>query len=111
MSAFIFYTSGVPGPQVRALGFGKETTHEQVHFLLYFLLCFAFYIPTKSIKKSIFLSFLYSITDEAHQMFVPQRTAELFDIFMDTVGASCAGILIWKFYRTLSKRPNKSQLK
>jgi len=39
-------------------------------------------------------SFLYSITDEFHQIFVPGRSSELRDILIDTSAASLAILLI-----------------
>jgi VanZ family protein len=39
------------------------------------------------VLASIVFCFIYAITDEIHQLFVPGRTFEFFDIFMDTVGA------------------------
>ena len=37
---------------------------------------------------SILLSFLYAITDEIHQIFVPGRSAQFRDVLIDTLGAS-----------------------
>lgn len=46
---------------------------------------------------------LYGITDEAHQMFVPQRTGELLDVFADAFGAALAQTLlltgVWRAHK------------
>jgi len=45
---------------------------------------------TQSLRKififSFTVSFLYAITDEIHQVFVPTRNGTVRDIFIDTVG-------------------------
>ena len=54
--------------------------------------------PLNSVKyplaMSIFLSFLYAITDEIHQIFVPGRSAQFRDVLIDTLGASFGCLLI-----------------
>ena len=40
------------------------------------------------------LSVIYSITDEVHQLFVPERAGRVFDVFVDSSGAA-TGILIF----------------
>lgn len=51
------------------------------------------------IKKQICISILfcifYSLTDEFHQLFVPGRSGNLIDVFIDTIG-STIGIFITK---------------
>ena len=39
---------------------------------------------------SILIAICYGATDEAHQLFVPQRTAELADVAADSLGATLA---------------------
>lgn len=40
----------------------------------------------KKIYISMFIGMLYAISDEIHQVFVPERTAKLIDIIIDTMG-------------------------
>ena len=51
-------------------------------------------ITTKSIIMAIILCFLYSISDELHQLFSDGRAPKLFDVVIDTLGAS-TGIFIY----------------
>jgi len=44
---------------------------------------------------AVLLAPLYGVTDEAHQWFVPGRTAEVSDLVADTLGATVAAGLIW----------------
>ena len=44
---------------------------------------------------AVLLATLYGVTDEAHQRFVPGRTAEVSDLVADALGATVAAGLIW----------------
>ena len=74
------------------------------HFFLYFILgvlfILFFYEFKISLKKQFLFAliacFLYAITDEMHQLFVPGRAGQLKDVFIDTLGAF-TGILILVF--------------
>lgn len=46
----------------------------------------------KCIVMSIAFCFIYSISDELHQYFVSERSAEIKDVILDTIGASIGGI-------------------
>ena len=49
--------------------------------------------PVKNAVFAIACTVLYGISDEVHQSFVPARSAEVFDVIADAVGA-LAGVLI-----------------
>lgn len=76
------------------------------HFSLYFILgilsysCLTEYDINnkKQIIYSILFCLLYAISDEFHQLFSPNRTARIFDVFIDTLG-STASIFIIYFIR------------
>ncbi|MCL2508428.1 MAG: VanZ family protein [Oscillospiraceae bacterium] len=73
-----------------------NTFRKVAHFLEYvglaFLCCNAVYVSRERKKFSPFLPFLicfvYAVSDEIHQIFIPGRACRLFDI-----GVDCAGIL------------------
>ena len=44
---------------------------------------------------AITLVFTYPATDEFHQVFVPQRTAMVSDIFIDVTGGAIGLLLLW----------------
>lgn len=54
--------------------------------------------PTQKESKYLFLtilaSALYACTDEFHQLFVPGRTGQIFDVFVDTLGATFGCLLV-----------------
>lgn len=75
---------------------------KSAHFLIYFLGGFFIYgfmntyqFPKKkTIYYSILFGFIYSITDEIHQHFVPGRSMQIKDIFIDIFGVSVGTVLI-----------------
>ena len=50
------------------------------------------------------LSILYGLTDEFHQMFVPGRVADVYDLLADTVGAIIGLFVVWTWSRFLRMR-------
>ena len=81
------------------------------HFTLYLILGFFVYefllltsIPHKE-TITILLCFIYSLTDEIHQLFVSGRTGQIIDIIIDTMGA----ITIVLIYKYIIKRKNSLQ--
>lgn len=101
MGTIIFLFSSIHGNTIQKTGLGQESIQINAHFFLYFLLSLTFYKATNNILLSIVLSFFYSITDEFHQTFVPGRSFQILDIFVDTIGASLAGLILWKLHSHL----------
>ena len=68
--------------------------------------------PLNSVKyplaMSIFLSFLYAITDELHQVFVPGRSAQFRDVLIDTLGASFGAIITYLIVKLFTKIKTRS---
>ena len=72
------------------------------HFFSYFVLAIFVYIFLKDylqvkerlVFTTIFLCFLYAVTDEIHQLFSIGRTARVFDVFVDTLGAALSTVLL-----------------
>ena len=59
-------------------------------------------INYKVLLLGIFISFLYSCSDEIHQMLVPGRSGQVSDVLLDTIGASIGIIFYYLFYRKLN---------
>lgn len=75
----------------------RKSAHFSIYALLGILTTnFALTIENKKLNKASILSlifcFIYAITDEFHQTFIPGRSGELRDILIDTSGA-LVGIL------------------
>jgi VanZ family protein len=100
----IFILSATPGKIINDAGLGRESLHIDGHFVMYLLLCAAYFKATKNIVLSIVLSAIFGVTDEFHQLFTPGRSSSWFDVGVDTVGASIAGIILWKLQPILPKK-------
>lgn len=108
---FIFYVSSLPGDVVGGLGLGKESYHINGHFLMFFVLGVTLFKATKSFFWSALLGVLYGVFDEFHQVFVPGRSAGIFDVFVDSIGIFISLGVLWKLYpillRKLKRLPKK----
>ncbi len=49
------------------------------------------------------LSVLYALSDEIHQMFVPERAGRIFDIFVDACGSSFGIFVLYLFLIVFKK--------
>lgn len=56
------------------------------------------YIPInyKALLLAFTISFIYACSDEVHQLFIPGRSGEVFDVFIDSIG-SIIGIYLYYF--------------
>ena len=88
------------------------------HFTEYAILGALFYLNliqfpklNSHIKKlllPILFSFLYAITDELHQVFVPGRSAQFRDVLIDTLGASFGAIITYLIVKLFTKIKTRS---
>ncbi len=93
--------------------FVRKTAHFSLYALLSLLLLFAFlqlFTFYKASFSSLLCSTLYAVSDEIHQSFIPGRSCELRDVFIDSLGAFtalCFMILIYHvFCQYRKKRKN-----
>lgn len=79
----------------------RKMAHFTVYFILGILVVNAigqrYSLDTKWILRSIIICILYAISDEFHQSFVPGRGPAVFDVLVDSFGAS-TGILSYKMF-------------
>lgn len=81
----------------------RECMHAFEYFVLGILvinLLKQYGVKKNIVLISILLCFIYSVTDEIHQLFVPNRTFEYLDIFLDLIG-SLLGSYIFKIVRKI----------
>ena len=78
----------------------RKCAHAVEYFVLTFLTLFALRGKdtwNMPIKKSIIIAlgicFVYSLTDEFHQLFVPARSGQFSDCINDTLGGACAVLI------------------
>lgn len=53
-----------------------------------------FYLNKTDLLKSLIFCVIYAVSDEIHQIFVPERAGRVFDVFIDSCG-SIFGILVF----------------
>jgi polysaccharide biosynthesis protein VpsQ len=79
-----------------------------IEFGILYILIILFQLSLGNLSRrkeiaAIILSFLYSVTDEVHQLFVPFRSFSVGDLIKNLIGI----LLMWMLIRYLHKRKNK----
>ncbi len=76
--------------------------HKGVHLFEYAVL---FALSYKAFNRNSFFAilfvFLYSLSDEYHQTFVPGRNGRIQDTFIDLLGVGIGGAVLWKLPQIL----------
>ena len=90
-ASLIFFVSSIPSVKVTDDTLFQQILNYGGHFTEYAVLTLLLIKPLKSIGKlsqrNLFLlPFIYSLSDELHQFFVPGRMADLKDILVDMLG-------------------------
>ena len=75
----------------------RKFAHFSEYFILGILCINYFFRNNKNINYSYLFCILYAISDEIHQIFVPGRSFQFYDIFIDSIGAIFGIYLIAKF--------------
>ncbi len=88
--------------------FARKCTHLTEYAVLALLLWRAVRRPVKNDPRpwiwpeaglALAIVFLYAASDEFHQIFVPTRTAQVSDVFIDTAGGAASLLALWIFGR------------
>lgn len=105
----IFALSSVQGDGVayempRTLFLERKGAHVFEYFILtiLFFRAFSFHLPSdrmRAILLSVFVSLLYAVSDETHQLFVFGRTGKATDVLIDGLGILVAVFMITAFTR------------
>ncbi len=105
----IFGVSSIPDVSLPGMGFdlSDKLAHAAVYAVLGFLLARAFVhqhrLPLWRLhyhRATLWSGFLYGISDELHQAFVPGRTPDITDVLADLVG-------VWIGWLIFSSRHRK----
>lgn len=98
---FIFYASSIPGKDIPPLfPFQEILFHAFIYGLLAYFFSRALKKTNKNLnfKKIIYFTvafgIIYGLSDEFHQMFVPNRCASGFDIFIDGIGSFIGSVFV-----------------
>lgn len=81
---------------------------KSAHFFAYFILGMLFYWALERMKVrwlyALLFSFLYAVSDEIHQLFIPGRSGEFRDVFIDSCGALVGIVCILCLSRPFRKK-------
>jgi VanZ family protein len=102
MMVLIFGFSSLPSKEMPNFAWADLIVKKGGHMLGYALLALAYWRGLGWDKKRWWLpwlmTFLYAVTDEFHQSFVPGRNPSPLDVGIDCIGAGI-GLIVWKrFY-------------
>jgi VanZ family protein len=92
--SIIFLLSSIPYPRqpLPMVPYLPVIEHIIEYAILGFLLSVALKKRNERLEKTLFLAILiatlYGITDEVHQFFVPGRTASIYDVISNSLGAT-----------------------
>ena len=99
--ALIFAASSIPNLTKLPGGISDKSGHSIGYALLAALLLRAFAggrfagVTWRSAGAAIVLATLYGVSDEFHQMFVPGRSSDRYDVVADSIGATIAAVGGW----------------
>ena len=107
--AAIFYASSLSEPPI------PSGTDKSLHGLAYLGLAGVILravvgglprrIDMRSATIAVLVAVVYAVTDEAHQMFVPGRSAETYDLLADAGGSTAGVITCWAWGAIQGPRP------
>ncbi len=90
--------------------FIRKCAHFSLYASLGFCLAAALFLSGARLGKSVGYSYgmgtLYAASDELHQFFVPGRSAQVSDVFLDSVGVIAGCLVLWVLIKILGKRGN-----
>ena len=85
----------------------RKTAHFTEYLILGILVLQLLSDYTKINKRmlivSLIICYLYAVSDEVHQIFIPDRTAKVLDTFIDGAG-SLVGITIYSIYQSKCRK-------
>lgn len=79
----------------------RKIAHFSVYFVLGILVLLTlkeFNVKNNICYYAILICFLYSVSDEIHQLFVDGRSGEVLDVLLDTTGSVISIVLLWYSY-------------
>ena len=82
----IFYFSSGPTDSVVADPLPRFILFKSLHIFEYTLLTVLLFFAFLKYKQTIIIAYLYAISDEFHQYFVPGRTSRFRDTLIDLIG-------------------------
>ncbi len=92
--------SSIPGNNIPGLFYGQDIIFHSLEFAVFGFLfnravkkCYSKLSRNKRIVLVFFLVFIYGLADEFHQLFVPNRHMDMFDVVIDSIGGLIGSLL------------------
>ncbi len=111
LCVLIFWQSSGPvPPRTPSLPGLDKLVHAGVYALLAFLAARAFatlprsHAPRTLASAAAVFAVLYGLSDEIHQAFVPERTADIWDLVADALGAVAGGAFYLRWVQGGARR-------
>lgn len=105
--AFVLHILHTIFPQSIEVSAFHTFIRKGAHFFAYFILGILIYRALwgrwKNFFMALFIAFLYAVSDEVHQLFIPGRSGEFRDVLIDSAGAA-TGILLYILLLRLLRR-------
>lgn len=92
--ALIFIVSHQPKETIPAYGQWDLIVKKGGHVIAYGILAILARRAGFRERSALLLTFLYAVSDEFHQRFVPGRTGTVLDVFIDALGATMSLLLL-----------------
>ncbi|MBK8901086.1 MAG: VanZ family protein [Anaerolineaceae bacterium] len=114
----IFFVSNQPSYDLPSFGLWDLTVKKAGHFVAYaglaLLALRAVWGGKRPYLAAILIVFLYSVSDEFHQTFIPGRNGTPVDVAIDMFGAfTCLWLIYWRQWtpqpQLLAKEPSLKQ--
>jgi len=101
--AIIFYFSGRQTTGIQGSYNERFIILKSFHLIEYAVLSILLFWGYKNYKYTIFTAYLYAVTDEIHQRFVPGREGRIRDTFIDILGIFIGILFIRYIFPIINK--------
>lgn len=102
--SILFVGTSLPSDRAITFTVSDKFQHFAAYSILSFMLSLAFLVQDKhrAVKEkylimAVLVSSVYGTLDEIHQIFVPGRSADVFDLIADAIG-SVTGAMLFYFF-------------
>ncbi len=95
----IFYLSSRSTAVITGTNQTRFIILKTFHLIEYSILAILLFISTKKYHRALLIGYLYAVSDEIHQYFVPGRNARVQDTLIDFVGLTIGLLLVRKLIR------------
>ena len=92
----------------------RKSAHLTIYLILGFLLLSYLreyrVLDTKTIMIAFIIAVLYACSDEIHQLVVPGRSGEIFDVIIDSIGSLTGIGIYYMFYKWRNKNEQEKTI-